>query len=169
MSQMVLQTAAAPGLYVSELIGDRAQILETQFVSGSYYVYDNTKGDTARDKNGAVLYFTSLDEAETFCGLKFGAWRSEAAKAALSVKAPKGAKAPKEKAPKEVKVKAAKPAPAPKEAKAKGVTKADMALELLKQNPGITNAELMQMFMDQLQMTKLGARTYVYNVRKQVA
>lgn len=166
MNNMVLQNAVAPGLYVSGLIGDRFQILETQFVSGSYFVFDTTKDDNVRDKNGAIQYFDSLEEAELFCGLKFGVWSAKAAKT-KAAKAPKAAKPAK--APKEVKEKAPKAAKAPKEVKAKGVTKAEMALELLKQNPGISNADLMQMFMDQLQMTKLGARTYVYNVRKLVA
>lgn len=163
MNKMVLQNAVAPGLYVSELIAGRFQILETQFVSGSYFVFDTTKDDNVRDKHGAVQYFASLEEAEVFCGLKQAAPKAPKEKAPKAAKPAKVAKEVKEKAPK-----------APKEVKektpkAKVVTKAEMALELFKKNPGISNADLMQMFMDQLQMTKLGARTYAYNVRKLAA
>jgi hypothetical protein len=46
-------------------------------------------------------------------------------------------------------------------------TKAEQATELFKQNAGISNNDFIQMLMDKLGMTKLGARTYCYNVRKQ--
>lgn len=160
MNNMVLQNAVAPGLYVSELIAGRFQILETQFVSGSYFVFDTTKDDNVRDKHGAVQYFASLEEAEVFCGLKQAAPKAPKEKAPKAAKPAKAPKVAKEKAPKEVKEKTPK---------AKVVTKAEMALELFKNNPGISNADLMQLFVDQLQMTKLGARTYAYNVRKLAA
>ncbi|CAB4140482.1 hypothetical protein UFOVP395_27 [uncultured Caudovirales phage] len=47
-------------------------------------------------------------------------------------------------------------------------TKIEMAVELYKQNEGISNADFMQLLMTNLGMTQLGARTYCYNVRKQV-
>lgn len=45
-------------------------------------------------------------------------------------------------------------------------TKIEMAVELYKQNEGISNADFMQLLMTNLGMTQLGARTYCYNVRK---
>lgn len=46
-------------------------------------------------------------------------------------------------------------------------TKIEMAVELYKQNEGISNADFMQLLITNLGMTQLGARTYCYNVRKQ--
>lgn len=47
-------------------------------------------------------------------------------------------------------------------------TKSELAIELYKQNEGITNEAFIELLMTNLQMTKLGARTYCYNVRKQL-
>jgi hypothetical protein len=47
-------------------------------------------------------------------------------------------------------------------------TKIEMAVELYKQNEGISNAEFTQLLMTNLSMSQLGARTYCYNVRKLV-
>lgn len=47
-------------------------------------------------------------------------------------------------------------------------TKNELAIELYKQNEGISNSAFIELLMTNLGMTKLGARTYCYNVRKQL-
>lgn len=47
-------------------------------------------------------------------------------------------------------------------------TKIEMAVELYKQNEGISNKDFTQLLITNLGMSELGARTYCYNVRKLV-
>ena len=47
-------------------------------------------------------------------------------------------------------------------------SKAARALQIAQAHPNATPAQLVEMFVAQLQMTMLGARTYAYNVRKQL-
>lgn len=67
--------------------------------------------------------------------------------------------------------KSEKKAAAPKKvvAKKEGVSKADQALEIVRQNPKAARKELIQMFVDQLGMSIAGASTYVYNAKKKLA
>lgn len=53
-----------------------------------------------------------------------------------------------------------------KAAKARKVTKKSQAIELVAQNPQMTSGDLQKLFMEKLGMSKLGARTYLYNIRK---
>ncbi len=55
-----------------------------------------------------------------------------------------------------------------KAANSTGGTKLDRAVAIIKANPGATQAQLVQMFVDQLDMTPAGARTYYYNASKRI-
>lgn len=48
-------------------------------------------------------------------------------------------------------------------------TKLEQALELAKLNPSFDGKQLQALFVEKLGMTELGARTYSYNVRKQLS
>lgn len=63
MPDMVLQKAK-PGLYVSELIKDRYQILESEFFPCHYYVYDLILEDIPfRGNDNSVMLFSSVKSA----------------------------------------------------------------------------------------------------------
>lgn len=47
-----------------------------------------------------------------------------------------------------------------------GPTKAELALELVKNNPKATRKELIELLKDKLKMTPAGASTYVHNAKK---
>jgi hypothetical protein len=52
-----------PGLYTSDIINERYQVLESEAFKGSYFVYDLVKDDMIRRKDGGCNYFESLDAA----------------------------------------------------------------------------------------------------------
>jgi len=52
-----------PGLYVSDIINERYQVLESEAFKGSYFVYDLVKDDMIRRQDGGCNYFETLDAA----------------------------------------------------------------------------------------------------------
>jgi len=52
-----------PGLYVSDIINDRYQILGSEAFKGAYFVYDLVKDDMIRRRDGGCNYLDSLDAA----------------------------------------------------------------------------------------------------------
>lgn len=48
-------------------------------------------------------------------------------------------------------------------------SKAELAIEIFRSNPGMANTDFVAKLISDLGMTKLGARTYSYNVRKMFA
>ena len=65
------------GLYTSEIIGNRYQILESDVFKGSYFVYDLVKDDMLRSRDGSCKYFDELASAMTVAE---GSTPAEAAK-----------------------------------------------------------------------------------------
>jgi hypothetical protein len=62
MTKLIKQ-ANRPGLYVSDIINERYQILESEVFKSSYFVYDLVKDDMIRSNDGSCKYFDSLDSA----------------------------------------------------------------------------------------------------------
>jgi hypothetical protein len=92
-----------PGLYVSDVISGRFQVLESDVFKGSYIVYDGIKDDIARSKDGSTQYFDTLDSAKAVAE---GLTPAQTVKTKREPKAPKTAKPAKDpvvKAPSEPK------------------------------------------------------------------
>lgn len=89
-----------PGLYTSDIINERYQILESEAFKGSYFVYDLVKDDMIRRRDGGCNYLESLDAAmavATGLGMVAKAVKVKQPKVekTAAVKAPKEPKAPK--------------------------------------------------------------------------
>ncbi len=52
-----------PGLYVSDIINDRYQILGSEAFKGAYFVYDLVKDDMIRRRDGGCNYLDSIEAA----------------------------------------------------------------------------------------------------------
>ena len=116
-----VKQVARPGLYVSDVIGGRFQVVESDVFKCSYIVYDGTKDDIIRTKDGSTQYFDTLESATAV---------AEGLIPAQVVKTKREPKAPKE-------PKAAKPAkdPAvkvPSEPKTRKPSANGMIIELIK-------------------------------------
>jgi len=65
---MMLQTNGE--MFVSELINDRFQILQSK-INKEYFIYDATKGDNLRERGESnTLYFKNLDNAMNHLNVK---------------------------------------------------------------------------------------------------
>jgi hypothetical protein len=53
------------GLYTSDIIGGRYQVLESDVFRGSYFVYDLIKDDMIRSRDGSCKYFEDVASAMT--------------------------------------------------------------------------------------------------------
>ena len=51
------------GFYSSEIINDRYQVLESEVLRGSFYIYDHGKDDILRARDGSCQYFDVLEDA----------------------------------------------------------------------------------------------------------
>ena len=124
-----------PGLYTSDIINERYQVLESEAFKGSYFVYDLVKDDMIRRKDGGCNYFESLDAAMAVAtGLGMVA-------KAVKVKQPKAEKIAVVKEPK-----AAGAEPKPKKGSANGTI-----IELIKttqMTDDEISAEVMRLFPD---------------------
>jgi hypothetical protein len=87
-----VKQVARPGLYVSDVIGGRFQVLESDVFKGSYIVYDGTKDDISRTKDGSTQYFDTLESATAVAE---GLTPSQVVKTKREPKAPKEPKAAK--------------------------------------------------------------------------
>ena len=121
MTKIIKQTMRE-GLYTSEIIGNRYQVLESDVFKGSYFVYDLVKDDMLRSKDGSCKYFDDLAAAMTVAE---GSTPAEAAK--IRTKQLKVASEPSVKPVKVVKAKPAATGP-----KAKRPSANTMIIELIK-------------------------------------
>ena len=124
-----------PGLYTSDIINERYQVLESEAFKGSYFVYDLVKDDMIRRQDGGCNYFETLDAAMAVAtGLGMVA-------KAVKVKQPKAEKIAVVKEPK-----AAGAEPKPKKGSANGTI-----IELIKttqMTDDEISAEVMRLFPD---------------------
>ena len=58
-----IKQASRPGLYTSDIINERYQVLESEVFKGSYFVYDLVKDDMIRRKDDSCNYFETSDAA----------------------------------------------------------------------------------------------------------
>lgn len=58
-----IKQSTREGLYVSDIIGDRYQVLESDIIRGSYIVFDLKSEDILRSKDGSTVYFDTMDAA----------------------------------------------------------------------------------------------------------
>lgn len=116
-----VKQVARPGLYVSDVIGGRFQVLESDVFKGSYIVYDGTKDDISRTKDGSTQYFDTLESA---AAVAEGLTPAQVVKTKREPKAPK-----KPKTAKPVKDPAVK---VPTEPKARKPSANGMIIELIK-------------------------------------
>ena len=67
----VLQKPAKPGLYCSDLLKNRYQIIQGGFYDGQYYyVFDHSKKDIIRMRNGEFFQlFQTIDSAMNYLGI----------------------------------------------------------------------------------------------------
>jgi hypothetical protein len=93
-----------PGLYTSDIINERYQVLESEAFKGSYFVYDLVKDDMIRRRDGGCNYLESLDAAMAVAtglgmvakAVKVKQPKAEKTAAVKEPKTPKEPKAPKE-------------------------------------------------------------------------
>lgn len=88
-----------PGLFTSDVIADRYQVLESDIFKGSYFIYDHTKDDIIRGRDGSTIYYDNRDQA--MAEVPNGITNTSGTKAP---RVPKVTKAPVVKEPKEPKV-----------------------------------------------------------------
>lgn len=84
-----------PGLFTSDVIADRYQVLESDIFKGSYFIYDHTKDDIIRGRDGSTIYYDSQDQAMN--EVPNGAVKAYGTKAPRVSKVAKEPKAPTEK------------------------------------------------------------------------
>lgn len=121
-----VKQADREGLYTSDIIGGRYQVLESDVFRGSYFVFDLTTEDMLRSKDGSTNYFDAVESATAV---------AEGAAPAAMV-----AKAVKVKQPKPVREQKSKPV---KEKKAESVTSSDTAAP--KPKKGSANAMILEL------------------------
>lgn len=143
----IVKQSDREGLYTSAVIGGRYQVLESDVFRGSYFVFDLSKDDMLRSKDGSCKYF---DDAAAATAVAEGSVPAESTKAAKPAKEPK-VKA--DKPAKEPKVKADKPAKEPKttEPKGKKPSANSMIIELIKTtklSDEEISAEVLKLFPD---------------------
>lgn len=96
----IVKQAAREGLYTSDVIGGRYQVLESDIFRGSFFVFNLATDDIIRSRDGSTTYFDNLGAATAVAegiALPVEA-KSKLAKPAKVVvpKAPKAEKATKE-------------------------------------------------------------------------
>lgn len=119
MTKIIAQ-ADREGLFTSDVIGGRYQVLESDVFRGAFFVYDLVKDDMLRMRDNSTKYF---DDVASAMAVAEGSAPMAAAKPA---KEPKAAKVSEPMAPKEPKV------TEPKEPKVKKASANSMIIELLK-------------------------------------
>jgi hypothetical protein len=91
--------AARPELFTSELISDRFQVLESEILRGSFFVFDHQTDDIRRAADNSTVYFDTVEAAmASISGVV-----TAAVKSPRQPKAPKVAKVREPKAPAEAK------------------------------------------------------------------
>jgi hypothetical protein len=60
---IVMQRPGADNLYVSDLIAGRFQVLESSTNRNYFYIYDHTKEENQRNRDGSTMYFTNPADA----------------------------------------------------------------------------------------------------------
>lgn len=110
MTNIIKQTARE-GLYASDVIGGRYQVLESDVFRASYFVYDLAKDDMLRSRDGSCKYFDDLASAMAVAegAAPAEAPKTKVAKEPKAPKAPKAAKEPKVAEPKSTEPKVKKP------------------------------------------------------------
>lgn len=59
----IVKQADRDGLYTSDVIGNRYQVLESDIFRGSYFVYDLSKDDMLRSRDNSCKYFDDIASA----------------------------------------------------------------------------------------------------------
>ena len=101
----IVMQRSMPGLYTSDLIEGRFQVIQSSAIRTNFFIYDHVKDDNLRHRDGTILHFVSADEAHAH--LSGERQKPVAAKPAREPKAPKAPKEPKakaEKAPRKARV-----------------------------------------------------------------
>jgi uncharacterized protein YdeI (BOF family) len=115
-----------PGLFTSDMIAGRYQVMESDIFKGSYFIYDHTKDDILRGRDSSTIYFDDVDQAMAEVS-------NDEVKVTRIAKAPKAPKAPKAaKVAKDPVVKETKVAKAPKAPTEKRVSVHGTIVELIK-------------------------------------
>lgn len=134
----IVKQSDRDGLYTSDVIGGRYQVLESDVFRGSYFVFDLSKDDMLRSKDGSCKYF---DDAAAATAVAEGSVPAESTKTAKPAKEPK-VKEPKVKEPKE---------PKSTEPKGKKPSANSMIIELIKTtklSDEEISAEVLKLFPD---------------------
>lgn len=77
---------SGPGLYASDLIDGRFQVLQSSAIRSNFYIYDHTKDDNLRNRDGTVMHFADSESAMAHLVAPAAV---KAVKAAKPVKEPK--------------------------------------------------------------------------------
>lgn len=88
-----------PGLYTSDLVDGRFQVIQSSAIRTNFFIYDHAKDDNLRHRDGTILHFATADEA-----LAHLQGKPAPAAAAKAPKAPKEPKAKVEKAHRKARV-----------------------------------------------------------------
>lgn len=59
----IVMQRAIPGLYTSDLIDGRFQVIQSSAIKSHFFIYDHTKDDNIRGRDGMILRFETADEA----------------------------------------------------------------------------------------------------------
>jgi hypothetical protein len=52
-----------PGLFTSDMIAGRYQVMESDIFKGAYFIYDHTKDDILRGRDSSTIYYDNVDQA----------------------------------------------------------------------------------------------------------
>lgn len=92
----IVMQRSMPDLYTSDLIDGRFQVIQSSAIRSNFFIYDHTKDDNLRNRDGTVMHFATAEDAHAH----LSAPAAPATKPAKQAKAPKAPKEPKaEKAP----------------------------------------------------------------------
>lgn len=99
----IVMQRSMPGLYTSDLIDGRFQVIQSSAIRSNFFIYDHTKDDNLRNRDGTVMHFATAEDAHAH----LSAPAASATKPVKQAKAPKAPKEPKvkvEKAPRKARV-----------------------------------------------------------------
>jgi hypothetical protein len=106
-----------PGLFTSDMIAGRYQVMESDIFKGAYFIYDHTKDDILRGRDRSTIYFDDVDQAMA----EVSNDEVKVTRIAKAPKAPKAAKVAKDPVVKEFKVAKAPKAPTEKRVSVHGI------------------------------------------------
>ena len=97
----IVMQRSIPGLYASDLIDGRFQVIQSSAIRTNFFIYDHTKDDNLRNRDGSIMHFATAEAGHDFLA---GRATAPDVKSAKQPKAPKEPKVKVEKTPRKARV-----------------------------------------------------------------